>query len=451
MPDYNDQPFKDKHEVRLFPISKKGETEQRATASLLSMIMAVSEFGRAFIKDAGGPSGYIQCFTEIPFPSNKKMDNKTPRPDGAIRVVKANGEEKWKALLEVKTGDNSIDQKQFDVYQDIARSEGYKALLTISHQAVPLDRLPPVKVNKKIKTVKFIHYSWDRLLSMARIFAEKEGIHDEDQEYMLKEWIRYISDEKAGIIEPPKLSQHWGAVLSAIKDKSHVNKVQMKDVVEHWAEFLRKVALNLSSELGVRVEPKLSNEERKDYNKRISNLLSHVIDKSELVGDLKIKRTAGDLSLRVDLKTKQVNFGVMLDAPNEGTQWSRLSYISKQLKKAKKIPKDTKVFVEWERKRDPTCRYAEKVRTSWKCLLDDENGEKISKVTMPKRFRVKWNTALRKKKSEVLKGIAEDLRTFYREIVEYLEAYKPKPAKLSKEKTPSEEKQSKPNAIAKQK
>lgn len=78
-----------RHEVRLFPsvsISSGREAELRATASLLAIAKAVSEFGRAVVDIAGGPKGRLDCYTEVPFTSDDP-DLPELRPDG-LMVVK---------------------------------------------------------------------------------------------------------------------------------------------------------------------------------------------------------------------------------------------------------------------------------------------------------------------------------------------------------------------------
>ncbi len=95
------------NEVRLFPsahISSSREAELRAAASLLSVVLAVSEFGRIVIRAAGGPAGRITCYTEVPFKIGAPPGVRTIRPDGIIRAVR--GKRDWSALVEAKVGDN---------------------------------------------------------------------------------------------------------------------------------------------------------------------------------------------------------------------------------------------------------------------------------------------------------------------------------------------------------
>ena len=81
------------HAVRLFPSLKNSserEAELRATAALLAMAKAVSEFGRQIVKLAGGPAGRLECFTEVEI----ELDGgRLVRPDGFLRTTR--GAKQW--------------------------------------------------------------------------------------------------------------------------------------------------------------------------------------------------------------------------------------------------------------------------------------------------------------------------------------------------------------------
>ena len=228
------------HEVRLFPsahISGTREAELRAAASLLAMVRAVSEFGRVFVRAAGGPAGRVSCYAEVPFKVGD-LPPKTIRPDGIVRAVR--GQKEWAALVEVKVGDNPLDGGQVDAYHRLARDEGFDALVTISNQAALPNGLPPVPIDgRRLKKIPVIHLSWDRLLAEARLLSNQKAVEDPDQHWMLDEWIKYVADEESRIIEPPVLGRHWGSVLHAAKEnKLDSVASQLTDVVEHWDAFL---------------------------------------------------------------------------------------------------------------------------------------------------------------------------------------------------------------------
>ena len=128
--------------ARLFSITGVGnaaEQERRATSTLLSTMMAVREFGRALVTRFGGPAGVIETYLEVPF----TLDDRTSIPDGVIRV--ARGGRIWTALLEVKTGTSPLRNEQVERYLDLARQQGYDAVITLSNDLAPVGGVHPVQ------------------------------------------------------------------------------------------------------------------------------------------------------------------------------------------------------------------------------------------------------------------------------------------------------------------
>ena len=90
------------HPARLIPttgIGGQDEQEQRATSSLLAVMRAVPQFGRALLSNLDAPAGRIETYTEVRFTD---ADDKTVIPDGAVVVER--GKTRWVCLVEVKTG-----------------------------------------------------------------------------------------------------------------------------------------------------------------------------------------------------------------------------------------------------------------------------------------------------------------------------------------------------------
>src|SRR5690554_4604467 len=119
------------HAARLIPtsgINGAEEQERRATSALLAVMASVKEFGRALTGPLGAPAGKLETFIEVPF----VLDDKKVFPDGLVRVSRGNKE--WTALVEVKTGTNALAVEQLENYLDVARENGYDALITISNE-----------------------------------------------------------------------------------------------------------------------------------------------------------------------------------------------------------------------------------------------------------------------------------------------------------------------------
>ncbi|HEY0813494.1 MAG TPA: TerD family protein, partial [Pseudonocardia sp.] len=159
--------------ARLFSIIGVGnaaDQERRATSALLSTMMAVREFGRALVARFGGPAGVIETYLEVPF----TLDERTSIPDGVIRV--ARGGRIWTALLEVKTGTSSLRNEQVERYLDLARQQGYDAVITLSNDLGPVGGAHPLNVDgRKLRKVGLHHIAWSEVLHEAQMQLAHRG------------------------------------------------------------------------------------------------------------------------------------------------------------------------------------------------------------------------------------------------------------------------------------
>ena len=97
------------HPARLIPtagIRGQEEQEKRATSSLLAVMGAVPEFGRALLeaseRHGGGSRRMRRCSSDA--------DGKLSIPDGVIVVER--GQARWRALVEVKTGSAALKRSR---------------------------------------------------------------------------------------------------------------------------------------------------------------------------------------------------------------------------------------------------------------------------------------------------------------------------------------------------
>lgn len=74
------------------------------------------------------------------------------------------GKRTWTALFEVKTGDQLLSAEQIESYLDIARIEGFDAVITISNEIPPIAGQHPTVVDKrKLRRVALHHLSWTKV------------------------------------------------------------------------------------------------------------------------------------------------------------------------------------------------------------------------------------------------------------------------------------------------
>jgi len=232
------------HEARLIPtsgINGAEEQERRATSALLAVMGAVREFGRGLTKPLGAPGGAVQTFVEVPFEHAEKR----LFPDGLIRVTW--GQKTWTGLVEVKTGTNQLAVEQLENYLDIAREQGFDAVVTISNEIPAVPGQHPTKVDKKkLKRVSLHHWSWTQVLAEAVMQKEFRGVADPDQAWILGELIRYLEHPRSGALEFDDMGEAWVSVRDAVA--ASTLRSTNKGVTETAARFdalLRFASLRL--------------------------------------------------------------------------------------------------------------------------------------------------------------------------------------------------------------
>src|SRR3954465_8527693 len=202
------------HEARLIPtsgINGAEEQERRATSALLAVLSAGKEFGRGFLKPFDAPAGALECYIEVPF----ALGEKRLYPDGLIRVSR--GQKVWTALVEVKTGVNELATEQLENYLDIAREQGFEAVITISNEIPAIAGQHPTKVDKrKLKKVALHHLAWTQVLAEAVMQKEFRGVADPDQAWILGELIRHLEHSRSGALEFEDMGEPWTSVRDAV-------------------------------------------------------------------------------------------------------------------------------------------------------------------------------------------------------------------------------------------
>lgn len=321
------------HEARLIPtsgITGADEQERRATSALLAVLVAVKEFGRGFAKAFGAPAGAVECYIEVPF----QLGDKRLYPDGLIRVTR--GSKTWTALVEVKTGQNVLEAVQLENYLDIARDQGFDALITISNQISPVAGEHPLKVDKrKLKRVALHHISWSQVLADAVMQKEFRGVADPDQAWILGELIRYLEHRKSGALEFDDMGESWVSVRDAVAAGTlRRSDKGVAEVAGRFDALLRFASLQMGRRLGTEVVPQLSRKELADPALRAQMLVDTLCRDGVLSGAIRIPGAAGHLVIAADLKASRVTCHVDVDAPSEGRAKTRVNWLVRQLKEA---------------------------------------------------------------------------------------------------------------------
>lgn len=321
------------HEARLIPtsgINGAEEQERRATSALLAVLGAVREYGRALLRPLGAPAGSLECYIEVPF----LLGDKKLYPDGLIRVSR--GSRSWTALVEVKTGSNDLQTEQLENYLDIAREQGFDAVLTISNEIPAVAGQHPTKVDRrKLRKVGLHHLSWSQVLAEAVMQKEFRGVADPDQAWILGELIRYLEHSRSGALEFDDMGESWIAVRDAVAagtlrpaDKG------IATVVARFDALLRFASLSLGRRLGTEVVPVLTRKELNEPALRAQALTQQLCSTGQLSGAIRIPDTVGQLVVTADLRSGRVSCHVDVDAPRDGRPTTRVNWLVRQLKSA---------------------------------------------------------------------------------------------------------------------
>lgn len=321
------------HLARLIPtsgINGADEQERRATSALLAVMISVREFGRALTTRFGAPAGVVEAYIEVPF----LLGESRHYPDGLIRVTR--GSKTWTALVEVKTSTNELQAPQLETYLDIAREQGFDALLTISNQIPAMAGTHPTAVDKrKLRKVALHHLSWTQVLTEAVMQKVHRGVADPDQAWVLGELIRYLENPKSGAMQFDDMGASWVPVREATANGTlRSSDKGLADVASRWDQLIQFLALRMGRQLGTEVEPALTRRELSEPALRSQAVATGLVSRGVLEGALRIPGAVGALTLSADLKTGRIACSIDVDAPREGRSLTRVNWLLRQLKAA---------------------------------------------------------------------------------------------------------------------
>lgn len=406
--------------ARLFSVVGQGsaeEKERRATSTLLSSMMAVRNFGRALVARFGGPAGSVEAYLEVPF----KLEDRTVIPDGVIRVARAG--RIWTALLEVKTGAAALRTDQIERYLDLARQQGYDAVVTLSNDLAPVGDQHPIHVDRrKLRKVDLHHISWSEVLHEAQMQLAHRGLDDRLQAWVLAELIRYLQHPASGAAGFDDMGAAWVPVRDAVA----ANTLRPADhkigaVTSSWEKLVRHLSLTMTSTLGVPVTPVQPRPLARDHAARANAAAAELAGSGTLSATLRVPGAAGPISVVADIRTAQIRTSILVDAPREGGGQRRINWIVRQLTDA---PDTLTVESMFARREQTACEQLRDVRADPTVLLPDPAAE-------VRAFRLTAIAAMGAKRSGLRKAfvpsVNDAVEAFYARVVQGL---KPSPPRL---------------------
>ena len=418
------------HRARLIPISGLGgqeEKERRSASALLAVLGAVKEFGRANLAPLGAPAGTISTYCEVPF---ELADDRKFRVDGLIRVQR--GKRIWTLLVEVKTGTAELTRQQIENYLEIVRENDFDGLLTISNQIVQVAGHHPIKVGRKFKKAPLFHASWTRILTLAQMVKEHQGVSDPDQAWILGELIRYLQFEGSGAVAFEDMGPNWVAVRSAAREETlRLSDDGVEEIAGRWDQLVQFLCLDLAARLGQEVRPVLSRKELDDPDSRTVALARELIDSGTFSAGIRIPNTVGPIHLGANLRNMTATASIELTAPELKRSSARVNWLLRQLRSA---PPELRLDVAFHRTRATSSDLLGRITEDTKRLLKERDHA-------PRLFTLALSSSVGSKrrsgKGSFIGDISSLLDRFYRDVVQDLKAWTPPTPQLQPQSAPS--------------
>jgi hypothetical protein len=423
--------------IPTFGIRNQQEQEKRATSCLLAVMHGVPEFGHALLSELDAPKApIIETFAEVRF---KDSNGKTVIPDGAI--VCRWGKKIWTCLVEVKTGSAKLKDEQVAAYLDIAKANGFDGVLTISTQITANSSESPCSVDRrKLRgNLGLWHVSWWRVLTEAVVQQRYRGISDPDQEWVLRELIHYLGSEASGAVGFEDMGERWVAVRKAAHGGTlRAGDPAAHDVAERWEQFTNYLCLSLSQELGATITA--ARPRSQTTTERLEELVKSLANDGLLSSTLRVPDAAGPLTIRSDLRSRQTFISTTIAAPREKRPKTSINWLLRQLREA---ADDLLIEVAYPNARETTAASLGEVRDDSSRLLYPSDPKRD-----PRRFIVTQARPMGQKRGRAEGSFVRETSAqtvgFYRDIVQDLKPWQPKPPKLrteaetASESTPTE-------------
>lgn len=418
--------------ARLIPVIPDSRKEEKIVSIFLATLSVVRPFAERILDRCSikvGKTADLRAYTEVDFPSAD--GNGAQRPDGILTLSMRGKKSTWTALVEAKIGNSDINEEQIHRYGEIAIQHKIDAVITLSNRLVSLPTHLPYSIPNRIANrVDFFHVSWISILTEADlILRDVEGMAAE-QEFILREMVRFFKSSKSGVARFDRMSAEWKHLIAGIRMERQFrhDSPEIENTVASWHQEERDVCLILSRRIGKNVVIRLTRKYRDDASLRHRDACKSLIDTKVLRSAFKIPNAASDLEVMTDLQKRTISCSMKLDAPKDKkTARARIGWLYRQLRDVD--AEGVIVRANWPGRGLTTQATLAELKDNTECLNDSRN------TSAPTSFEVARIKALAGRFSGQ-KTFIEDLENlipdFYDRIGQRLKPWIPKPPPIEK-------------------
>ncbi len=320
--------------ARLFPVIAETGKEQRATSILLSVLSAMPALANALLSQLGqriGSRTNVNTFVEVVL-KNETDSAKGDRPDGLIQII--TGKRSWSALVEVKIGKSELEADQIERYLRLAKENDVDAVVTISNQFAAIPSHHPVVIQKGLtRKVDLFHFSWRAILTEAVLMHEQSALSDPEQAFLLREFVRFLSHNSAGVTGFTSMPKEWTTAVDRIQAGGSINKTDGLIIVNAWHQELRDLSLLMSRIISCPVNVKMPRVHASDAEKRAADGIQQLFEEKTLSAKLEIPNTASPIKVQADLMSRSIRISMRVDSPKDKkTTKARINWLLRQIK-----------------------------------------------------------------------------------------------------------------------
>lgn len=426
--------------ARLIPVSgiaNNTEAEMRATSALLSVLTIVRDFSSAVLTPLGASTAKkasVEAFIETSF---KLDDGTVVRPDGLVQVTY--GSSVWKALVEVKTGTNTLQAEQLMNYLSVARQQGIDAVLTISNEIGIGSHHPCTGVRVRSNSrVLLAHLSWTELLAHAVRTKVHRGVSDPEQAWILGELIRYLEHPASGAMDLDDMGATWTAARDAARAGTlRRNDPECSEIVQRWDQLVRFASLRLGSSTGVDVQPVVPRAQSDPAN-RFAYLAEKLTTDGTLDGTIRIPGAVGDIAVTADLRARQITTAAEVPAPTDRGSRARVTWLLRQL--GTECPRDLLIEA-WPRMaRQPLVAGLAAVQEDKDQLLDPDRRE-LLRFRLIRRTEMGQNRKNGGRSPGFIESTTDAIEAFYEKVIQQIVPWTARPPQA---RTPAPRKDERP-------
>ena len=373
-----DDTLKNTQSARLIPTVADSNKEERIVSTLLATLSVVQPFAVRFLKICKvqmGKTSRLYSYTEVKFPTSEKCSE--GRPDGVVRLLTRKN--MWTAFLEAKINKAEIDETQIHKYAEVAREYGVNAIITLSNQFVSLPTHYPYSVPKRLSNrVNFFHISWISVLTQAHLTLKDDNMGKE-QEFILREMVRYFEHPGSGVRPFDEMNQEWRALVHGVRDDQKFRKSspEIENAVASWHQEERDVCLMLSRHIGERVDVRIPRKHQADSDLRHRDICASLIESQKLRSSFIIPNAANDLEVAADLQRRTISCSMNLDAPKDRKRTTaRINWLLRQLRNVEESGVTVRAL--WSGREAQTQTALSEIKVDSKCL-ESERADAVLK------------------------------------------------------------------------